>query len=701
MSDRVMGKSCVNGYESVWLSRWIRRGSAYGLKAHSNSDAKCYTKTHLPEDDGQLWKESTGSMKLQAKTLNRSLDLFPNLDFRSKDKESSTETDTLQTDKLPLAGSNSSMGLRNLQGEERVETILDMNKEPRIVANGEVAETSSSPTQRMNVEHFVSNTSFPKECKRLRLSPDTNCGSHVKRLKTNASDYSGNETKSMMVVEEGPSVEKMNYFFHRFLKYGTGKNQESSASRNRNLTMREGREVVEPLHPWIQRWCKKKSTETHERRGGQQVNPKRFALQKQFPSIAAMALMGKALRRTKQKHSNLMQFYTPGSSPDLVGGTAVSTPPPGNNATGKVKEGPSGLQASATSMGTVLKQQGELECLVSKFYPKLQYSNWGFPVPIGIQRKLSSSTLQTTKKDWGERSSNRQTSQARERVNYESERSSRPPRGHSYQRNLPEPPPRSLYREVSRKSKEVLETGSSSSKMLQENMDRGDPLQNNLPLIPQEVINEARVELRDYMLQYTKSADPTEREARIERVRQAEEHGEMEETALLMARASVTASLEKQRTDRPEKTPERIPASQRLGPSPHQVSDTTRRKSKEQTTNSQEKLPIALRLGPANPQPLNLEKTSSPQVHNSNERIPASLRLGPLLDPPPEGDQITELEVLKRRPGRPPDRKTQEKAIQDQGTGVKKRRFASKKNSSGRRKIPPSTAAAARLRTKA
>ncbi|KAH0915270.1 hypothetical protein HID58_029716 [Brassica napus] len=293
MSDHVIGKSCVAGYESVWLSRWIRRGSAYGLKAHSNRDAKCSMKTHLPDDDGQLWKESTGSIKLKAKTLNRSLDLFPNLGFRSKDKEtdedftknqSSTETDSLQTDKLPLS--------------ERVEIIPDINKEPLIVADKE-GETSSSATQRMDVEHFVNNTILPKECKRLRLT-DTNCRSQVKRLKTNASE---NETNSMMVVEEGPSVEKMNYFFRRIFKHGSGRNQESSTSRNRNLTMGGEREDVKALHPWIQRWCKKKSTETHERRGGQQVNPKSFALQKQFPRIAAMALMGKALRRFKPEWS--------------------------------------------------------------------------------------------------------------------------------------------------------------------------------------------------------------------------------------------------------------------------------------------------------------------------------------------------------------------------------------------------------------
>lgn len=306
MSDHVMGKSCIAGYESVWLSRWIRRGSACELKAHSNRDAKCYMKRHLPKDDGQLWKaESTGSMKLKAKTLNKSLGLFPNLDFRSKDKESSTKTDTLQTDRLPLAGSISSKVLRIGQGEERVEIIHGMNKERLIVADGEVAETSISATQRMNVEHFVNNANLPKECKRLRLSPDTNCRSHVKRMKTNASDDSGNETKSMMVVKEGPSVEKTNYFFRRIFKHGSGRNQESSESRIRNMNMGGGREDVTPLHPWIQRWCKKKSTVTHESREGQQVNPKSFALQKKFPRIAAMALMGKALRRFKPDPSGL------------------------------------------------------------------------------------------------------------------------------------------------------------------------------------------------------------------------------------------------------------------------------------------------------------------------------------------------------------------------------------------------------------
>lgn len=57
-------------------------------------------------------------------------------------------------------------------------------------------------------------------------------------------------------------------------------------------------------------------------------------------------------------------------------------------------------------------------------------------------------------------------------------------------------------------------------------MIKGAPLlEDDFPTIPHETLNEARVEVGDVMLQYTKCADPTEREARKERVRQVEERG--------------------------------------------------------------------------------------------------------------------------------------------------------------------------------
>ncbi|CAH8342943.1 unnamed protein product, partial [Eruca vesicaria subsp. sativa] len=66
---------------------------------------------------------------------------------------------------------------------------------------------------------------------------------------------------------------------------------------------------------------------------------------------------------------------------------------------------------------------------------------------------------------------------------------------------------------------------------------------------------------------YTRSADPTESAARRERMKLAEQEGEMEEAALLMIEASRTEreAPEPMVQDTPP-TAERIPISQRLGP---------------------------------------------------------------------------------------------------------------------------------------
>ncbi|XP_010432400.1 PREDICTED: F-box protein At2g16365-like isoform X2 [Camelina sativa] len=209
-------------------------------------------------------KASTSSMKLKGKMLSGVLDLFPNPD----------------------------------SAVPSVELIPDMNNEPPIVANrdasidGDEGETCPA-TQSMNVEHFHNNnTKLLSECKRIWSDSETNTRSQVKRLKTNTSYYSGTETESMMAVEEGPSGKKVNYFFHRIIennKPGSRRYQIPSTSQIKILNMGED------VSPWIQRWCKTKAGETHVPRGGQEVNPHGTALEKQFPSIAAMAMMKKAL----------------------------------------------------------------------------------------------------------------------------------------------------------------------------------------------------------------------------------------------------------------------------------------------------------------------------------------------------------------------------------------------------------------------
>lgn len=182
-----------------------------------------------------------------------------------------------------------------------------MNEEPPLVLDRENSvdahqgETSNSATQSMNVDNFLS-----RDCKRVRLEPEPepepSSSRWVKRLKTNASDGSGHdETKSLMKTEEASLGQKgSNNLFLEILKSGINnlqpRNQETSTSQIKNL--KQGGEDITLLHPWIQRWCKKKATSTDQAEGQEvrfEQESQKEIEKKQYPSIAAMALMGKAL----------------------------------------------------------------------------------------------------------------------------------------------------------------------------------------------------------------------------------------------------------------------------------------------------------------------------------------------------------------------------------------------------------------------
>lgn len=85
--------------------------------------------------------------------------------------------------------------------------------------------------------------------------------------------------------------------------------------------------------------------------------------------------------------------------------------------------------------------------------------------------------------------------------------------------------------------------------------------------IPDEVMVEAREELREVMIQYTSCADPTESAARKERLRRAEEQGEVEKSIEQIARQlmkDLRPAMELVDTEPPAP---RVPVTQRLGPS--------------------------------------------------------------------------------------------------------------------------------------
>ncbi|KAH0869439.1 hypothetical protein HID58_076461 [Brassica napus] len=258
-------------------------------------------------------------------------------------------------------------------------------------------------------------------------------------------------------------------------------------------------------------------------------------------------------------------------------------------------------------------------------------------------------------KTWQERSSYRRSNQARERTRGAGGRSTHSYRASESQRYLPPPPNRSYYREVPRKGIDTKDTGSSVSKQLSRPAKGGNPPENenDLNSVPHAALQAAIGEVRDVMLQYTRAADPTEREARIERVRQVEERGELEEAALHMLQAS-NNTISKDNTPA-NATPERLSASHRLGPAPQSHSTDRRKYSAYLSTDNRERLPGTLRLGPP---PLELGQLSNErseiQTVTTTERVPAPLRLGPLNLENEETRVVPEPEPTKRKPGRPP-----------------------------------------------
>ena len=84
------------------------------------------------------------------------------------------------------------------------------------------------------------------------------------------------------------------------------------------------------------------------------------------------------------------------------------------------------------------------------------------------------------------------------------------------------------------------------------------------------------------MIQYTSCADPTESAARKERFRQAEEQGQVEETAVQMVRASLATQPTQTEGTEAQSSPARIPALLRLGPTTSPPEDQNQQDAQQQ-----------------------------------------------------------------------------------------------------------------------
>ncbi|KAH0853945.1 hypothetical protein HID58_092751 [Brassica napus] len=115
------------------------------------------------------------------------------------------------------------------------------------------------------------------------------------------------------------------------------------------------------------------------------------------------------------------------------------------------------------------------------------------------------------------------------------------------------------------------------------------------------------------MIQYTSCADPSESAARKERLRQAEQNGQFEESVAQMARASLANLPARNREDDQPNSPERVPALLRLGqpPSPPLQMENERIPSPTRT-------PALLRIGQPSGSP---QVTAPPMVQDTGSAL--------------------------------------------------------------------------------
>ncbi|KAJ8763396.1 hypothetical protein K2173_002279 [Erythroxylum novogranatense] len=240
--------------------------------------------------------------------------------------ESSQENKDIKTDQKFPALITEFASIRGDRGEKLLNTdIPDIRQKPckfpGVTVAADDMDMSTSRTQSLDLEQFLSHAENPRSAKSypidspLGLEP---CSRWVKRLKPSVSDSYAYGTKSSK-MEEATSHEKVNKFFNEMLKCNkispeteVNKSQiEGLTAVDQTTELRKKAESsctsslrksedIKLLHTWLRRWCHnsnappKRKSETMVVCEPQKSKLKKDDFQKkQFPSIAAMALMGK------------------------------------------------------------------------------------------------------------------------------------------------------------------------------------------------------------------------------------------------------------------------------------------------------------------------------------------------------------------------------------------------------------------------
>eukprot|EP00257_Ricinus_communis_P013444 XP_015570875.1 F-box protein At2g16365 isoform X2 [Ricinus communis] len=332
-------------------------------------------------DGGQTFRGSTISTKFKGKRPSGLLTLSPDLAFNVKQgvklqsldsstdseakenienihtsavnlkNESSAETDTMDMDTLRvnhLSGGVSSIPNKDINGAQKSQKseaaidsvregnrgrlpnieLPDINQEvtaiPGVTSSADDGEASTSRTQSLNVEQFLSHVEDPTNSIssasvdiQLGLDPYSRW---VKRLKPSSSDSFAHGTKSLKMAEAS-SHEKVNKLFSKILNHSKTSSEpkmnkshgkqhmvvDQTSDLLRNIEASSAvpvRKIQEATlsHAWIRRWCHNQAALSKAKpEGGVVCEPQNSTAnqdnfqKKQFPSLAAMALMGKAM----------------------------------------------------------------------------------------------------------------------------------------------------------------------------------------------------------------------------------------------------------------------------------------------------------------------------------------------------------------------------------------------------------------------
>lgn len=169
------------------------------------------------------------------------------------------------------------------QGKSANTWLPDMNELAQ-ASDGSADEGhhSTSQTQSLDMKFLVSNNS--NSMLSHVVQPRAELGSRwLKRLKLSSNSYTKYETVCTKSLEEPSSYEKL-----RKLAVDTHLNQSKGGKGLSIISVKEDRNVL-MSDSWIRRWCHGQHQTVKV-----PVATERFE-KKIFPSIAAMALMGKAM----------------------------------------------------------------------------------------------------------------------------------------------------------------------------------------------------------------------------------------------------------------------------------------------------------------------------------------------------------------------------------------------------------------------